>query len=89
MSNTRFGKMEIIWLEIADSVLFHQSGVCEAEVFGFIADDDVVEHADSEYGTGANEPLGALAILAAWRWIPRGMVVLCAAPSYVTSHQGS
>jgi hypothetical protein len=88
MSNACYGKMDIIGLEIAYSALLNQSGVREAEVVG-LRDDDVVEHSDSEDRAGTNEPLGALAILPARGRVPGGMVMLCAAPSYVMSRQGS
>ena len=58
------------------------SGVGEAEIFAFAAD-NVIEHADTEDLAGPYEALGAFAVFTGRGGVPRNMVVLCAAPSYV------
>ena len=63
------------------------SGVGEAEILGLAAD-DVIKHADTEYLAGPYEALGAFAVFARRRRVAGNMVVLCAAPSYVTLLQG-
>ena len=68
--------------------VLQKAGVGEREVVCFAAD-DVVEDADAEEVPGLVEADGALAVLPAGGGVARRMVVLCAAPSYVTQARAS
>jgi hypothetical protein len=68
----------LLWKRVGE-----QSGVGEAEVVG--SDYDVVEHPDAEDLRSLNQAVRAIAVFTGRGRISGWMVVLCAAPSYVTS----
>jgi hypothetical protein len=60
------------------------SGIGEAIVVRF-AEDDVVENADAEDLRGFDQAVGTVAVFTRGSWVARGVIMLCAALSYVTS----
>ena len=88
MSPGSGGNKENGFLGEGIEVFGEDSGIGKAEVVR-LAEDDVIEHSDSEDLRSRRQPFGALTIFHRGRRVSGGMIMLCAAPSYVASTESA